>query len=267
VLAKPLKSNEAHTITPSLSLKFIGESILEKAQFAQTTFQAFELIVALTSIADFQLIVNLISAKRASKLIVINSKIPLHFSNKYRIFCEGELRQHVDANDDGIVAHQLTQIFHNNSNAAINQQLVGLGQTGIVSLIGRNSLVNHISHFVNIGIVGRVGHNSPVGFIGLGLIGFIGLSLISFVGLISNISLVGIGGFSCINCFIGLGLDGVIGLGLVSLVRLIDRISLVGPISFSGISGLVGQISLVNLSGISGISGRIDHNGLVGLTA
>ncbi len=38
VHAKPLKSNKAHTITPSLSLKFIGESILEEAQFAQTTF-------------------------------------------------------------------------------------------------------------------------------------------------------------------------------------------------------------------------------------
>jgi hypothetical protein len=46
-------------MTPSLSLKFIGKSILEEAQFAPTTPQAFKLIVALTSIANFQLIVNL----------------------------------------------------------------------------------------------------------------------------------------------------------------------------------------------------------------
>jgi hypothetical protein len=59
VRAKPLKSNKAHTITPSLSLKFIGESILKEAQFAQTTFQAFKFIVASTSIANFQLIVDL----------------------------------------------------------------------------------------------------------------------------------------------------------------------------------------------------------------
>jgi hypothetical protein len=57
--AKSLNSNKTHKMTPSLSLNFIGKSILEGAQFAPTTFQAFKLIVALTSIADFQLIVNL----------------------------------------------------------------------------------------------------------------------------------------------------------------------------------------------------------------
>jgi hypothetical protein len=59
VRAKPLKSNKTQRMTPGLSLKFIGKSILEGAQFAPTTLQAFQLIVASTSIADFQLIVDL----------------------------------------------------------------------------------------------------------------------------------------------------------------------------------------------------------------
>jgi hypothetical protein len=46
-------------MTPSLSLKFIVESFSERAQFAPTTFQAFKLIVTLTSIVDFQLVVEL----------------------------------------------------------------------------------------------------------------------------------------------------------------------------------------------------------------
>jgi hypothetical protein len=54
-----LPFQEAHTITPSLSIKFHGKSILEEAQFAPTIFKAFEFIVASTSIADFQLIVYL----------------------------------------------------------------------------------------------------------------------------------------------------------------------------------------------------------------
>jgi hypothetical protein len=59
VHAKPLKSNKTQRMTPSLSLKFIRKSILEEARFAPTTLQAFKLIDALTSIADFQLIVDL----------------------------------------------------------------------------------------------------------------------------------------------------------------------------------------------------------------
>jgi hypothetical protein len=45
VHAKPLKSNKTQRMTPSLFLKFIGKSILEEAQFAPTTLQAFKLIV------------------------------------------------------------------------------------------------------------------------------------------------------------------------------------------------------------------------------
>jgi hypothetical protein len=46
-------------MTPSLSLKFIGKSILEGALFASATFQAFKFIVASTFIANFQMIVDL----------------------------------------------------------------------------------------------------------------------------------------------------------------------------------------------------------------
>ncbi len=47
-----------HVSNPISSLKFIGESKSEGAGFALTTFRAFELTVALTSIDDFQLIVS-----------------------------------------------------------------------------------------------------------------------------------------------------------------------------------------------------------------
>jgi hypothetical protein len=47
-----------HVRNPISSCKFIGESKSEGAGFAPTTFQAFELIVAFTSINDFQLIVG-----------------------------------------------------------------------------------------------------------------------------------------------------------------------------------------------------------------
>ena len=53
-----LPFQEAHMITPSLSLKFIVESLSEGARFGSTTFQAFALIVTLTSIVNFQLVVG-----------------------------------------------------------------------------------------------------------------------------------------------------------------------------------------------------------------
>jgi hypothetical protein len=52
------EGDQANPQNPSLSLKFIVESLLEGAQIAPTTFQAFELIVTLTSIIDFQLVVE-----------------------------------------------------------------------------------------------------------------------------------------------------------------------------------------------------------------
>jgi hypothetical protein len=103
-----------------------------------------------------------------------NSKISLHFRKDCRIFCEGEWEQ----------SQQLTQIFDNNSNAAISQQLIGLGQTGLIGLFGHIGSVDHN---------GSVDRNGLAGFIGLGLVGFIGFGLIS---LVSGFSLVGLSGIS-----------------------------------------------------------------------
>jgi hypothetical protein len=104
VRTKPLKSNKTKRMTPSLSLKFIGKSILEGALFASATFRAFELIVASTSITGFQLIVDLflnpnckeacavpITSAKYFMLIVgySHSKIPLVFCKDFTIFCEG----------------------------------------------------------------------------------------------------------------------------------------------------------------------------------
>jgi hypothetical protein len=52
------EGDQATPQNPSLSLKFIVESLSEGAQIAPTTFRAFELIVTLTSIVNFQLVVE-----------------------------------------------------------------------------------------------------------------------------------------------------------------------------------------------------------------
>jgi hypothetical protein len=97
-------------MTPSLSLKFIVESLLEGKQFAPITFQAFESIVTLTSIINFQLVVEfdlILHSKGAqapsSALIVgyCSSKISFHFFNNCRIFCEG-VKEQIN-NGDAIV--------------------------------------------------------------------------------------------------------------------------------------------------------------------
>ena len=75
-----LKSNKAHTITPSLCLKFIVESISKRAQFDPTTFKAFKFIVASTSITDFQLIA--LTFKRSIKVQLIFQLIDVFVANK-----------------------------------------------------------------------------------------------------------------------------------------------------------------------------------------
>jgi hypothetical protein len=96
------------------------------------------------NIDSSQLIVYIISAKRASKLIVIYSKIPLRFNDKYGIFCEGEWEQQVG----------------NISLAGYTSQISLVGHTGLVGLIS----------FVNLGffgVNGLIGINSLIGPIGL----------------------------------------------------------------------------------------------------
>jgi len=65
-------------------------------------------------------------------IVEYQTKISLHLSEDFEIFCEGEWEQ----------SQQLTRIFDNNSNAAISQRLVGLGQTGLVGLVGHIGSVN-----------------------------------------------------------------------------------------------------------------------------
>jgi len=89
------------------------------------------------------LIVYIISAKRASKLIVIYSKIPLRFNDTYGIFCEGEWRQHNDAtNDSDIVARLHTC------------------HIGKIGLVGNNGLNDHnvVGLIKLIELIGLVGH-------------------------------------------------------------------------------------------------------------
>jgi hypothetical protein len=128
-----------------------------------------------------------------------NSKISLHFRKDCGIFCEGEWEQ----------SQQLTQIIDDDSNAAISQRLVGLGQTGLFGLVGHIGSVNRN---------GSVDCNGLAGFIGLGLVGFIGFGLIS---LVSGFGLIGLGGISGLAGRISLigsiGLIGVISFGLIAL--------------------------------------------------
>jgi hypothetical protein len=59
--AKALSTNIPtlhNRMTPSLSFKYIVESISMRARFDPTIFPAFKFIVALTSFADFQLVVE-----------------------------------------------------------------------------------------------------------------------------------------------------------------------------------------------------------------
>ncbi len=97
-----------HLSNPISSLKFIGKSKLEGAGFASTTFQAFELIVVLALIADFQLVVEYYLIKYSEEAIINNqksqfivafiySKISLHFCKDCRIFCEGVKETIIDA--------------------------------------------------------------------------------------------------------------------------------------------------------------------------
>jgi hypothetical protein len=66
-------------------------------------------------------------------IVEYQTKKSLHFSEDFEIFCEGEWEQ----------SQQLTRIFDNNSNAPISQRLVGLGQTGLVGLVGHIGSDNH----------------------------------------------------------------------------------------------------------------------------
>jgi len=92
-----------------------------------------------------ELIVYIFSAKRASKLIVIYSKIPLCFNDKNGIFCEGEWRQQNDAkNDSHIVARLHTCLIGKIGLVGDN----GLDNRNVVGLIKLIELIGLVGHTV-----------------------------------------------------------------------------------------------------------------------
>jgi hypothetical protein len=102
------------------SFKLIAEFISEGAQFTPATLQTFKLIDAFN---HQQLIVTYVNT---------NSKISLIFREECRTFCEGKWEQN----------QQITQIFDDDSNATISQRLVGIGQTGLMGLVGQIGSIN-----------------------------------------------------------------------------------------------------------------------------
>jgi hypothetical protein len=226
-------------MTPSLSLKFIGKSILEGAQFSPTTFQAFKLNVVLALIADFQLVVEYYLIKSSEGAIINNqkiqfivtfiySKISLHFCKDCGIFCAGVKEDIIDAihrNNIPLLAFGLILAFGLNlafgSNFAISLIMafghnLAFGLTmvfGLIMAFGRN-----LAFGLNL-TFGRnlaIGHNMAFGLtMAFGLImvfclfGF-GLGLISLDGLINDIGLIGLSGISGLVGFIGPGIVGII---------------------------------------------------------
>jgi len=104
-----------------------------------STKRASKLIVISAFSLNLNKLIKLISASHHQQLIVAyantNSKIYLIFGEECRTFCEGELRQHIDANDDGIVARQLTRIFDDDSNDAPAPKLIVICDWTKLSLI------------------------------------------------------------------------------------------------------------------------------------
>jgi hypothetical protein len=90
-----------------------------------------------------QLIVYIISAKQASNLIVINSKIPLRFNDKYGIFCEGEWRQHNDAKNDSDIAARLHTCLIGKTGLVGDYGLNDRNVVGLIKLIELICLVSH----------------------------------------------------------------------------------------------------------------------------
>jgi hypothetical protein len=194
-----------------------------------------------------RLIVDLISAKRASKLIVIYSKRSLNFREDCGIFCEGEWEQqrHLDGHTGLVDFIDLVDHYGVIGRADLIDLIKFVSYNGLVKC---NGLVDFI------GVVGFVGLDCLVEIVGLSCLDDIialvdlvniGISIVGQeVGRLVNLGLVGHPGFGLVG-YTGLGLDGS---------SLIDRISLVGPIGFSGISGHADQISLISLSNLAMIS-------------
>jgi hypothetical protein len=269
---------------------------LEGAGFAPTNFQAFELIVALTSIKNFQLIVSVFlksnpegvqapsniqvyccvnfdasiiipnfeeaQATPADSTLIVGyhySKISLPFCKDCRIFCEG-----VKDDDDAFVKQQpenYDEDVGNDEEKDNDISLVGLSGFNLVGLSGINSLIGQISLVSLVGISGLVGPFSLINLIGIsgfGLVSLIGLGNLSIIGLIS------LNGFSLVSLIGPSGISGLVdhtGLNFIGHNGLVNFMGL-GLDGFIGL-GLVGFIGLGLGSLVNGIS-LISLIGLIG---
>jgi hypothetical protein len=283
-------------MTPSLSLKFIGKSISEGALFASATFQAFEFIVASTSIANFQMIVDLflIPNREGARAVPIT-----HYSAS-----EGD--QSLSSASDKSIMFLLTTIhvqwlIVEFIKADINVQGSRAPSTTFPMMHNRKSkfiVASHDSktflHFSksiaifcerdqeNVNNGNDMEDNDVVVWQKSNL-----PSLLSLTSAISTqaaldasapsdtlAATASFGQISLINLSASsnhwpIGLIGLISLGLISL-GLISLVSLsgFGHVGLSGISGLVGQISLLGVSFINGFVGLSASSALPGsLTA
>ena len=227
-------------------------------------------------------------------IVQYQTKISLHLSKDFEIFCEGEWEQ----------SQQLTQIFDNDSNAAISQRLIDLGQTGLVSLVGHIGSVDHNSSVNCNGLVGQnnldnhnglVEHDGKINPNGLAskLIVICDWTKISLIfqedcnlafdrnlafgllkafdrilvfGLIMAVGhnmasglTMAFGRNELIELIMAFGLNELIELNDVGPTKLIVKsIGLFSLFSLGlvSITGLIGHISLVGLGGFSGISSQ-----------
>jgi hypothetical protein len=164
-------------------------------------------------------------------IVEYQTKISLHFVKDVTIFCEGERRRHINANNrndknkDEIVRQGL------NLPSLATFRIIGISfitiRLGLNNLIDSNNLVDPYglislvnSQIVGIGQIGHIGHVGQIGlgvsFIG-GFVGFIGLGLVSFaIGLIS-LGKLGITSLVGLLALSARWLNGLVGFTICSL--------------------------------------------------
>ncbi len=286
-----------HVSDPISSLKFIGESKLEGAGFAPTTFRAFELTVASTSINVFQLIVSVFLnsdsegvqaiPNKPSQLIVKLISIMISEGGQAPLLIMKSLILNSDEAQKKIVVSCNSKkilILQNDhrifcggewEHSAFGQNFASGKASGHNMASGPANGQNFASGAAsgqNMASGPAFGHNFASGAasgqnLAFGLIMAFGCNLafglFSF-GLYASEALQ-------LIAFVGLGVSfvGLVDLGLVSLARLINDISLIDPSGISGLVGFIGPgfIGVVNHKGLTGqisLVGQISLAGLIG---
>jgi hypothetical protein len=289
-------------MTPSLFLKFIGKSILEEARFAPTTLQAFKLIVALTSIANFQLIVDLFlnpNCERActdvASATICNKSIKLIdvLSSKRDFSVPANF-----GNTDSGKARALSTIFptlHNRKSKYIvtshfsktflhfRKDFVIFCEGDWENVNNENDSKEYEGQILNLPssaklVLASLASSALLTLVSLSF-ALLALVHICLVGRMDPISLVSLSGRISVNIlashnslggFVGqislvgsIGLDGMIGLvGQTGLVGLAGQIASVGHVGLIGHTGLVNQNNLDNHIGLVGLSNLVDIIGL-----